>query len=262
MTFNKIEDVIKDIQNGKMVIVVDDESRENEGDFIMAAEKVTPEDVNFMAKYGRGLICVPLTKERVEQLELPQMVENNTETMKTAFTISIDHKNTTTGISAYERALTIRALADQKATAQDFNKPGHIFPLRAQDGGVLKRAGHTEAAIDLCRLAGLYSAGVICEIMNDDGTMARVPELEVIAEKFSLKMVTVADLISYRMRNEKLVKRVAETELPTKHGVFRAIAYQSLVDSGEHVALVKGDVAGKPNVLVRVHSGCVWIFTL
>jgi 3,4-dihydroxy 2-butanone 4-phosphate synthase/GTP cyclohydrolase II len=257
MTFNKIEDVIKDIQNGKMVIVVDDESRENEGDFIMAAEKVTPEDVNFMAKYGRGLICVPLTKERVEQLELPQMVENNTETMKTAFTISIDHKNTTTGISAYERALTIRALADQKATAQDFNKPGHIFPLRAQDGGVLKRAGHTEAAIDLCRLAGLYSAGVICEIMNDDGTMARVPELEVIAEKFSLKMVTVADLISYRMRNEKLVKRVAETELPTKHGVFRAIAYQSLVDSGEHVALVKGDVAGKPNVLVRVHSECL-----
>lgn len=257
MVFDRIEDAVNDIQNGKMVIVVDDEGRENEGDFIMAAEKVTPEDVNFMTKYGRGLICVPLTKERVEQLELPQMVERNTEEMKTAFTVSIDHKKTTTGISAHERALTIRALTDVNVTAEDFNRPGHIFPLRAQEGGVLKRAGHTEAAIDLCRLAGLYPAAVICEIMNDDGTMARVPELEVIARKFGLRIVTVADLISYRMRHDKLVRRVAETELPTKYGVFRAVAYASLLDEGEHVALIKGDVADKADILVRVHSECL-----
>lgn len=245
MAFDRIEDAVNDIQNGKMVIVVDDEGRENEGDFIIAAEKVTPEDVNFMTKYGRGLICVPLTKERVEQLELPQMVEKNTDDMKTAFTISIDHRNTTTGISAHERALTIRALTDTFVTAEDFNRPGHVFPLRAQEGGVLKRAGHTEAAIDLCRLAGLYPAAVICEIMNDDGSMARVPQLEVIAKKFGLRIVTVADLIRYRMRHDRLVRRAAETELPTKYGVFRAIAYSSLIDGGEHVALVKGDIADK-----------------
>lgn len=257
MAFDRIEDAVNDIQNGKMVIVVDDEGRENEGDFIIAAEKVTPEDVNFMTKYGRGLICVPLTKERVEQLELPQMVEKNTDDMKTAFTISIDHRNTTTGISAHERALTIRALTDTFVTAEDFNRPGHVFPLRAQEGGVLKRAGHTEAAIDLCRLAGLYPAAVICEIMNDDGSMARVPQLEVIAKKFGLRIVTVADLIRYRMRHDRLVRRAAETELPTKYGVFRAIAYSSLIDGGEHVALVKGDIADKTDVLVRVHSECL-----
>lgn len=257
MAFDRIEDAVSDIKNGKMIIVVDDEDRENEGDLIMAAEKVTPEDVNFMTKFARGLICVPLTKERVEQLDLPQMVEKNTEEMKTAFTVSVDHKNTTTGISAYERALTIRALADPEAKAQDFNRPGHIFPLRAQDGGVLKRAGHTEAAIDLCRLARLYPAAVICEIMNDDGTMARVPQLLEMAKKFGLRIITVADLIKYRMHHDKLIKRVAETELPTRYGFFKAIAYSSSLDGNVHIALVKGDISSKNDVLVRVHSECL-----
>jgi len=258
--FSTIEEAILDIQQGKMVIVVDDESRENEGDLVMAAAKVTPEAINFMTKYGRGLICVPCQAERLDELKIPAMVQDseNTSAHETAFAVSVGAKKfITTGISAYDRAATIKHLANPEAKPEDFSRPGHVFPLRAKPGGVLQRAGHTEAAVDLAKAAGLYPAGVICEIMNEDGSMARLPQLEVFAEKFNLKIITIADLISYRRRHEKLVKKVGEVNLPTKFGTFKAVGYQSLLDGREHVALVKGQVSGEKNVLVRVHSECL-----
>ncbi|SDF40514.1 bifunctional 3,4-dihydroxy-2-butanone-4-phosphate synthase/GTP cyclohydrolase II [Sporolituus thermophilus] len=255
--FNTVEEVIEDIRQGRMVVVVDDEDRENEGDLLMAAEKVTPEAINFMATYGRGLICMPIVGSRLDELGIGAMVAENTDTHCTAFTVSIDAKNVTTGISAYERALTIKTVLDPATTPEDIRKPGHVFPLRYREGGVLRRAGHTEAAVDLAKLAGLYPAGVICEIMNDDGTMARVPQLMEFVKKHNLKIVTIADLIKYRKQHEKFVARIAETELPTKYGKFRLIAYESELDGQCHVALVKGDVSGKKNVLVRVHSECL-----
>lgn len=255
--FNTIEEVIEDIKAGKMVIVVDDEDRENEGDLIVAAEKATPEAVNFMATYARGLVCMPVVGERLDALGINQMVKKNTDNHETAFTVSIDYHTTRTGISAYERADTIRAVLDEKARPEDFRKPGHIFPLRYKEGGVLRRAGHTEAAVDLARLAGLYPAGVICEIMNDDGTMARVPELQEFARRHAMKIITVADLIQYRRRNEKLVRKVAEVKLPTRFGDFTAAAYESLLDGKGHIALVKGTFSEDDPILVRVHSECL-----
>jgi len=256
--FDSIEEAIEDISAGKIVIVVDDEDRENEGDFLMAAEKVTPEAINFMAKHGRGLICMPCDAQRLDELNLHPMVSDNTSTHGTAFTVSIGAKGKiTTGISAYDRAVTIQTVIDPETRPEDISRPGHVFPLRAQDGGVLKRAGHTEAAVDLARLAGFFPAGVICEIMNEDGTMARVPQLAEIKRKFDLKLVTIEDLIRYRNRNETLVRRVAEVRLPTAYGEFRGIGYESVVDGHNHLALVKGDVEGKENVLVRVHSECL-----
>lgn len=256
--FNTIEEAIEDIKVGKMIVVVDDENRENEGDLLMAAEKVTPEAINFMAKYGRGLICVPMTKERLDELDIYPMVSMNTDPKETAFTVSVDAVETTTGISAAERAATVLKLVDPKATARDFTRPGHIFPLVAKEGGVLKRAGHTEAAIDLPRLANLYPAGVICEIMNEDGTMARVPELMEYVEKHDLKIITIADLIAYRRKKESLVEKVSEAELPTKYGDFKIIGYINKLNGEHHIALVKGDVANNEEpVLVRVHSECL-----
>ncbi|HHW10522.1 MAG TPA: bifunctional 3,4-dihydroxy-2-butanone-4-phosphate synthase/GTP cyclohydrolase II [Firmicutes bacterium] len=255
--YSTIPEAIAAVKAGEMVIVQDDPDRENEGDLVMAAELCTPEHVNFMAKYGRGLICVPMTAERLAELKIPLMVEHNTESMRTAFTVSVDHRLARTGISAYERWMTIKALADPKTTPDDLVRPGHIFPLQARPGGVLHRAGQTEAAVDLARLAGLQPVGVICEIMNEDGTMARTPELIKFAAKHGLKMVTVADLISYRRRTEKLVERAAEADLPTKWGHFRIICYRDKISGQTPVALVKGEVAGQSGVLVRMHSGCV-----
>ncbi|RLG59356.1 MAG: bifunctional 3,4-dihydroxy-2-butanone-4-phosphate synthase/GTP cyclohydrolase II [Candidatus Hydrothermarchaeota archaeon] len=261
MPFASIEEALKDIKDGKMIIVVDDPNRENEGDFVIAAEKVTPEAINFMAKHGRGLICVPITKKRAEELQLLPMLPNSNALHETAFTVSVDAKpefGVTTGISAKDRAITIKVLIDPKTKPEDLAKPGHVFPLIAKDGGVLERAGHTEAAVDLARLAGLYPAGVICEIMNEDGTMARLPELEKIAEKFNLKIITIEDLIRYRRKREKLIEKVVEVRLPTKfYGEWRAIAYKSKIGNEVHLALVKGEVAGKEKVLVRVHSECL-----
>ena len=256
-TFNTIEEAIEDIKQGKMVVVVDDEDRENEGDLLMAADKVTTEAINFMAMHGRGLICVPMTKSRLDALDIGQMVVNNTDPKETAFTVSVDAITCTTGISASERAATIQKLVDSKALASDFNKPGHIFPLKAKAGGVLVRAGHTEAAVDLARMAGFSEAGVICEIMNEDGTMARVPELTVFAEKHGLKFITIADLIAYRRHSELLVEKVAESDMPTKHGNFKMVGFNNLITGEHHVALVKGDVSGGSPVLVRVHSECL-----
>ncbi|KUK36383.1 MAG: Riboflavin biosynthesis protein RibBA [Thermacetogenium phaeum] len=255
--FNTIEEAIEEIRAGKMIIVVDDEDRENEGDLIIAAEKVTPEAINFMATYGRGLICVPMTGKRLDELDLQPMVAHNTDKHETAFTVSVDAATSTTGISAFERAATVRALIDPKTKPQDLRRPGHIFPLRAKEGGVLRRAGHTEAAVDLARLAGLYPAGVLCEIMNDDGTMARVPELMKFARKHNLKIITIADLIKYRRRTEKLVQKVTSTHLPTKYGEFTAVAYKSLLDDNCHIALIMGDLRGVEPVLTRVHSECL-----
>ena len=258
MTLATIEEAIEDIRNGKFIIVVDDEDRENEGDFIMAAEKVTPEAINFMAVHGRGLICAPMTGERLDQLKIPLMTNNNTAFLGTAFTISVEaRQGTSTGISASDRAKTVQTLVDPEAGPDDFVMPGHMFPLRAKEGGVRARAGHTEATVDLARLAGLQPAGVCCEIMNEDGTMARLPELKVIAEKLEMKIVSVADLIAYRRRHEKLVRRVAEAKLPTKYGEYTAIAYKSDIDPNEHLALVMGDVTTPEPVLVRVHSECL-----
>ena len=241
-----------------MIIVVDDEDRENEGDLTIAAEKVTPEAINFMATHGRGLICMPMTRQRLEELDLPLMVSQNTTTFDTAFCVSIEAKGvTSTGISAADRAATVLAAIDAHTRPSDLARPGHMFPLRARDGGVLVRAGQTEAAVDLARIAGLYPAGVICEIMNPDGTMARVPELTKFARKHKLLMVTVADLIQYRMQTEGLVRRVASAGLPTDHGEFRVIAYESLIDGETHVALVKGEIGDGGNVMVRVHSRCL-----
>jgi 3,4-dihydroxy 2-butanone 4-phosphate synthase/GTP cyclohydrolase II len=256
--FAPIEDAIQAIREGKMIIVVDDEDRENEGDLTIAAEKITPDAINFMAKYGRGLICMPLTEERLAELDLPQMVARNTARLDTAFCVSIEAKGvTSTGISASDRAATVLAAIDPRTRPSDLARPGHMFPLKARNGGVLVRAGQTEAAVDLARIAGLYPAGVICEIMNDDGTMARVPELTKFARRHKLLMITVADLIQYRLRTEGLVQRVASAALPTEHGDFLVHAYESKIDRETHVALVKGDIGDGRNVLVRVHSRCL-----
>lgn len=256
--FDKIEDAIEDYRNGKIVIIVDDEDREDEGDFTIAAEKCTPDIINFMAKYGRGIICAPITNSRAEELGLNFMVQNNTSLHETPFTISVDYiHGTTTGVSAFDRAATIKALIDPKTKPSDLARPGHIFPLRAMEGGVLRRAGHTEAVIDLCKLANLYPAGVICEILNEDGTMARVPQLFKIAEEFNLKIITIKDLIQYRLQSEKLVHQVGNAHLPTKYGDFKIILYHSETDSKDHVALVKGEIFPDKPVLVRVHSECL-----
>ncbi len=256
--FDRIEEAIEDIRAGKMVIVVDDENRENEGDFIMAAERVTPEAINFMAKYGRGMICLPANKERLEKLGLEMMVSRNTALHGTPFTVTIDAvEGTTTGISAHDRAVTIQKFINPDARPEDFARPGHVFPLRAESGGVLKRAGHTEAAVDLARLAGFQPAGVLCEIMADDGTMARVPQLREMARRFGLKMVSIKDLIEYRRRTEKLVRCVVKTKLPTEFGDFDLYLYRTTIDEHHHLALVKGDVASGQSVLVRVHSECL-----
>lgn len=257
MIFNTIEEAIEDIKNGKMVIVVDDESRENEGDLLMAAQKATPEDINFMATHGRGLICMPVSKNRLDELDLRQMVDVNTDSHETAFTVSIDALDTTTGISAFERCQTILKVLDNDATSESFKKPGHVFPLEAKEGGVLKRAGHTEAAVDLALLAGLYPAGVICEIMSEDGSMARVPELIKYSKKHNLKIITIADLISYRYESENLIKSTSKCSLPTKYGEFTMIGYQNVLDDKEHIALVMGDINPKEQILVRVHSECL-----
>ncbi len=255
--FNTIEEAIEDIRQGKMVVVVDDKRRENEGDVIMAAEKITPEAINFMAKFAGGLICMPIIGERLKELNIGMMVSENTDSHKTAFTVSIDAAETSTGISAHERALTIKKLLNPDSKPSDFNRPGHIFPLEYKTGGVLVRAGHTEAAVDLAELAGCFPAGVICEIMNEDGSMARVPELKVYVKKHNLKLITIADLIDYRRRHEKLVERGSEVKLPTKSGIFRAIGFKDKINGEEHMALVMGDVTdGKP-VLTRVHSECL-----
>jgi len=258
MGLASIEEAIKDIKEGRFVIIVDDEDRENEGDLALAAEKVTTQAVNFMAKHGRGLICLPVVGERLDALGIPQMVGENTSKFTTAFSVSVDAKHgVTTGISAADRAQTIKAVVDPVTRPDDLARPGHIFPLRAREGGVLVRAGQTEAIVDLARLAGLYPAGVICEIMNEDGTMARLPQLEEIADKFGIKIISVADLIAYRRRHEKLVHRVAEAKLPTRYGEFTAIAYRSDIDPDEHLALVMGDIKTGEPVLVRVHSECL-----
>lgn len=254
---NTIEEALTDIRVGRMVIVVDDEDRENEGDLILAAEKVTPEAINFMATYGRGLICLPLTGERLAALEIHPMVAVNTDSHETAFMVSVDAKETTTGISAFERAFTIKKILAPETKPHDLRRPGHVFPLRAKEGGVLRRAGHTEAAVDLARLAGLTPAGVICEIMNNDGTMARLPQLIAFAQKHGLKIITIADLIKYRRRTEHLVHPVTQTSLPTKYGDFELIAYEDDVDHDCHLALVKGKVDHGRPVLVRVHSQCL-----
>ncbi len=257
MPFCSVEEAIEEVNAGKVIIIMDDEERENEGDLMIAAEKVTPEAINFMARYGRGLICVPLTSQRVQELSLPPMTLNNTEKMGTAFTVSVDAKNdVTTGISAFDRAATIKTLIDPTKTRNDLVMPGHTFPLRAMDGGVLRRAGHTEASVDLARLAKLYPAGVICEVMAEDGTMARRPQLEEFAAEHGIKMVTIERLIRFMMSMEKLIVKVAEVDLPTKYGHFKAIGYESLIDGQCHVALVTGDPAAE-DVLVRVHSECL-----
>jgi 3,4-dihydroxy 2-butanone 4-phosphate synthase/GTP cyclohydrolase II len=253
-----IPEAIEDIKAGRFVIVVDDEDRENEGDLVMAAEKVTAESINFMARYARGLICAPMTGERLDALRIPMQVSNNTSHFGTAFTVAVEAKfGTSTGISAADRAKTVQTLIDPKTRPEDISMPGHMFPLRARDGGVLVRAGQTEATVDLARLAGLFPAGVCCEIMNEDGTMARMPQLEEFAKKHDLKIISVAELIAYRYRHERLVQRVAEARLPTPFGEFKVIAYKSSTDADEHLAMVMGDVATDEPVLVRVHSQCL-----
>lgn len=256
--FDSIENAVRNIKKGRFVILVDDEDRENEGDLVIAAEKVTPQSINFMAKHARGLICLALTPERVEELQLPQQAVENTATFGTAFTVSVDaRKDITTGISAADRATTIHVAIDPKSKPNDLARPGHIFPLKSQQGGVLKRAGQTEGSVDLARLAGLYPAGVICEIMNEDGTMARVPELKKFAEAHRLKMVTIKALIEYRMRRETFVRRMASAKLPTMFGEFEAVAFENQIDGVTHIALVKGRIDNGEPTLVRVHSGCL-----
>jgi 3,4-dihydroxy 2-butanone 4-phosphate synthase/GTP cyclohydrolase II len=256
--FNTIEEAIEEIREGRMIILVDDEDRENEGDLCIAAEKVTPEAINFMATYGRGLVCLSLTTEKVEALKLPMMTDQNTSSFGTGFTVSIEaRRGVTTGISAADRATTILAAIDPEARPEDLARPGHIFPLRARPGGVLQRAGQTEGSVDMSRLAGLIPAGVICEVMNDDGTMSRVPDLMKFAKRHEMKIVTVKDLINHRMRTETLVHRAADVTLPTEFGEFRAIAFGNHVDDYIHLALVKGDVSTPEAALVRVHSECL-----
>ncbi len=255
---DSIEDAIKDIRAGKMVVVLDDEDRENEGDLVMAAQMVTPEAINFMRKEAGGLICVPMIGKRLDELQIPQMVNENTAVHETAFTVSIEARGrTTTGISAQDRSATIQALLDPAARPSDFLRPGHTFPLRARDGGVLVRAGQTEASVDLARLAGMYPAGVICEIMAEDGSMARLEALRIFADKHDMKLITVKDLIAHRMRNEKFVSQIAEFALPTTFGNFRGVAYESAIDSLTHVAMVMGDIGDGKDILVRVHSECL-----
>jgi len=253
-----VEDAIKTVKAGKLIIIVDDEDRENEGDLMVAAEYVTPDIINFMAKHGRGLICLSLTRERARKLELPLMVTDNTAQFQTAFTVSIDAKeDTTTGISAYDRAKTILTAIDPETKPADLARPGHIFPLEAAEGGVLKRAGQTEASVDISRLAGLDTSGVICEIMNDDGTMSRMPDLEAFSQTFDIPIITIADLIKYRMQHEILVQKIDEADLPTKYGHFRIIAYEDTIHGEQHVALVKGDLNPAEPTLVRAHSQCL-----
>ncbi|HDR7614589.1 TPA: bifunctional 3,4-dihydroxy-2-butanone 4-phosphate synthase/GTP cyclohydrolase II [Bacillus mycoides] len=255
--FHRIEEALEDLKQGKVVIVCDDENRENEGDFIALAEYITPETINFMITHGRGLVCVPITEEYAERLQLEPMVSHNTDSHHTAFTVSIDHVSTTTGISAHERATTIQELLNPASKGADFNRPGHIFPLIAKEGGVLRRAGHTEAAVDLAKLCGAEPAGVICEIINEDGTMARVADLLECAKQFDIKMITIEDLIAYRRHHETLVTREVEITLPTDFGTFHAIGYSNSLDMKEHIALVKGDISTGEPVLVRVHSECL-----
>lgn len=255
--FNHIEEAIEDIRDGKIVVVIDDEDRENEGDLLMAAEKVTPEAINFMATYGKGLICMPLTEEYLKRLNIPQMVKDNTDNHETAFTVSIDHIKTTTGISAYERALTIQKVLEKESTPNDFRRPGHIFPLKARKGGVLVRNGHTEAAVDLARLAGLKPGGVICEIMSKDGTMARTDELMEFCKIHNLKIITIKDLVEYRKSNECHIERVVETNMPTKYGDFKMYGFINKLNGEHHVALVMGDILPGDEVLTRVHSECL-----
>ena len=255
--FATVEQAIEDIRYGKMVVVVDDEDRENEGDLIIAAATVKPEDINFMAKYAKGLICTPIDGKRLDELNIGQMVANNTDNHETAFTVSIDAYNTDTGISAFERCQTIKMLLDPKAKPASFRRPGHVFPLRSVEGGVLRRTGHTEATTDLARLAGFYPAGLCCEIMADDGHMMRTPELKEFAKKHGLNIITVKSLIEYRKRTESFVKQIADVDFPSRYGHFRIKAYESTLDGKCHLAVIKGEVAGKKNVLVRVHSECL-----
>lgn len=255
--FYTIEEAIKDIKEGKMVIVIDDPDRENEGDLLMAAEKVTPEAINFMAKFGRGLICMPLEGERLRDLKIEPMVEKNTDNHETAFTVSVDHISTTTGISAYERALTIQKILDEDSIGKDFRRPGHIFPLQARDGGVLKRVGHTEAAVDLAKMAGLKPAGVICEIMSEDGTMARTEELLELGKLHNIKVITIADLVRYRRKTEVLVERAAAVDMPTKYGNFKMYGFINKLNGEHHVALVKGEIDENKPILTRLHSECL-----
>ncbi len=255
--FSKIEDAIEAIKAGKIIVVVDDEDRENEGDLLMATEFVTPEAINFMATYGRGLICAPMVKEDLDRLDLHPMVTDNTDPKATGFTVSVDVKTCTTGISAFERADTLKELVNDYSKASDFTRPGHIFPLHAKEGGVLRRAGHTEAAVDLARLAGLKPAGIICEIMNEDGTMARVPDLIEYCKKHNLIMITIKDLIEYRKKTELYVKEVSRAKLPTKHGEFVMVGFENVLNGEHHVALVKGEINEMDKVMVRVHSECL-----
>ena len=253
-----VEEALEAVRAGRMIIIVDDEDRENEGDLMVAAEKTTPEIVNFMARYGRGLICLPLTEERLDELQLPLMVSENTARFQTAFTVSIDTKaGVTTGISAADRALTVLAAVDPATKPEDLARPGHVFPLQAQEGGVLSRAGQTEAAVDLARMAGLAPAGVICEVMNEDGSMARMPQLAEVSRRFDIPILTIADLIRYRMKHETLVRKLDETDLPTAHGRFRLHVYEDTIRGEHHVALVKGEVGGEEPTLVRAHSQCL-----
>jgi len=256
-TFNTIEEAIDEFRKGRMIVVVDDEDRENEGDLVIPAEKVTPHVINFMAKHGGGLICLPLIRERLEELNIDRMVSKNTDPNRTAFTVSIDAIECSTGISAYERALTVKKVLDPKSKVRDFTRPGHIFPIEYKEGGVLVRAGHTEASVDLAKLAGYYPAGVICEIMNEDGSMARVPELMVYIKKHKLKIVTIKDLIDYRRQTEKIITREAVVQMPTKYGEFIAYSYESKITGENHLALVRGKVDDGEPVLVRVHSECL-----
>jgi len=258
MPLSKIEDAVNDIKQGKMVIIVDDEDRENEGDLTMAAEKITPEAINFMATYGKGLICVPMLGEDLEHLNLPLMVPQNTAPLSTAFTVSVDYlKGTSTGISSSDRSATIKALIDPDTKPEDLGRPGHIFPLKYMDGGVLKRTGQTEASVDICRIAGLKEAAVICEIVADNGEMARMPDLEIFAKTHDIKIITVADLIKYRRTHEKLIERIAEAKIPTPYGDFRIVSYSSMVDKADHIALIKGEIDSSKPLLVRVHSECL-----
>jgi len=256
--FATVEEAVEEIRAGRMIIVVDDEDRENEGDLIMAAERVTPQAVNFLTHHGRGLICVPMQQDRLQRLDLPQMVHTNTAKLGTPFTVSVDAAHgTTTGISAFDRAHTIRVLIDQETRPEDLARPGHVFPLCAANGGVLRRAGHTEAAVDVAALAGLYPAGVLCEILHEDGTMARLPELSRMASEHGLKILSIASLIEYRRRTERLVRRLAETSFPTERGQFRLVIFESILDGEDHVALVMGEIRAEDAVLVRVHSQCL-----
>ena len=258
MALAPIPEIIEEVKQGKFIIIVDDENRENEGDLAIAAEKVSPELINFMATNARGLICLPIVGKRLDELRIPPMVQENTSKFTTAFAVSIEAKNkTTSGISAFDRSVTVKAVLDPRTKAEDMAMPGHMFPLRAREGGVLVRAGHTEAIVDLAKMAGLYPAGVICEILNGDGTMARLPQLEIIAHKFGIKIGSIADLITYRRQSERLVEKVAEAKFPTRYGAFTIMAYKSSVDTDEHVALVMGDISTADPVLVRVHSECV-----